>query len=358
MEKISQQKKNKRDMKKTILKTLIMGIGAVVLASCGSSSADNAKGPQAAQADVAHNVEVVTATYSDVPQQSSYSSNIDAFAVNNIAPQSGSRIRKINVEVGDYVAKGQVLAEMDRLQLDQLKLQLQNDSTEFSRIKALFEQGGVSQSDYEATELAYKVRRTNYKNLLENTILVAPISGFVTARNYDEGDMYSMSQPLFTVQQVTPVKLLVGISESEYTKVKKGDKIDITVDALPGRHFEGRVNRLYPTINAATHTFQAEVLVPNNDRVLRPGMYARVTVTFGTNHSVVLPDQAVVKQEGTGQKFVYVVKADNTVNFVPVELGVHDGFKYEVLSGVNEGDKVVVKGTAALKEGAKVNIIK
>lgn len=335
-----------------------MGIGAVVLASCGNNSADNAKGPQASQADAVHNVEVVTATYSNVPQQSSYSSNIEAFAVNNIAPQSGSRIRKINVEVGDYVVKGQVLAEMDRLQLDQLKLQLQNDSTEFSRIKALFEQGGVSQSDYEATELAYKVRRTNYKNLQENTILVAPITGFVTARNYDEGDMYSMSQPLFTVQQVTPVKLLVGISESEYTKVKKGDKIDITVDALPGRHFEGRVNRLYPTINATTHTFQAEVLVPNTDRVLRPGMYARVTVTFGTNRSVVLPDQAVVKQEGTGQKFVYIVKADNTVNFVPVELGVHDGFKYEILSGVNEGDKVVVKGTAALKEGAKVNIIK
>lgn len=335
-----------------------MGIGAVVLASCGNNSADNAKGPQASQADAVRNVEVVTATYSNVPQQSSYSSNIEAFAVNNIAPQSGSRIRKINVEVGDYVVKGQVLAEMDRLQLDQLKLQLQNDSTEFSRIKALFEQGGVSQSDYEATELAYKVRRTNYKNLQENTILVAPITGFVTARNYDEGDMYSMSQPLFTVQQVTPVKLLVGISESEYTKVKKGDKIDITVDALPGRHFEGRVNRLYPTINATAHTFQAEVLVPNTDRVLRPGMYARVTVTFGTNRSVVLPDQAVVKQEGTGQKFVYIVKADNTVNFVPVELGVHDGFKYEILSGVNEGDKVVVKGTAALKEGAKVNIIK
>lgn len=343
-------------MKKTIIKTLILSLGAVAMVSCGSNGSDNTQAAQVVE--VTRNVEIVTATFSDVPQQSSYSSNIDAFAVNNIAPQSGSRIRKINVEVGDYVVKGQVLAEMDKFQLEQLKLQLQNDSTEFSRIKALFEQGGISQSDYEATELGYKVRKTNYKNLLENTVLRAPITGFVTARNYDEGDMYSMAQPLFTVQQVTPVKLLVGISESEYTKVKKGDKIDITVDALPGRHFEGQVNRLYPTINASTHTFQAEVLVPNTDRVLRPGMYARVTVTFGTNHSVVLPDQAVVKQEGTGQKFVYIVNADNTVSFVPVELGVHDGFKYEILSGVNEGDKVVVKGTAALREGAKVNIIK
>ncbi|MBQ9186057.1 MAG: efflux RND transporter periplasmic adaptor subunit [Bacteroidales bacterium] len=344
-------------MKQTTFKTIILGLGAAAMVSCGGSGSSNTAQTAVAPTEVTHNVEVVSASFSDVPQQSSYSSTIEAFAVNNIAPQSAGRIRKINAEVGDYVTKGQVLAEMDRIQLDQLKLQLQNDSTEYSRIKALFQQGGVSQSDFEAVELAYKVRKTNYKNLLENTVLRAPITGFVTARNYDEGDMYSMAQPLFTVQQVLPVKLLVGISESEYTKVKKGDKVEITVDALPGRTFTGNVNRLYPVIDAATHTFQAEVQVPNADRILRPGMYARVTVTFGVNHSVVLPDQAVVKMEGTGQKYVYIVNDKGTVNFVPVELGVHNGFNYEILSGVNEGDIVVVKGAAALKEGAKVKII-
>lgn len=340
---------------KNYIKTIVIGLGAFAVISCGGGS--QKQEAQAPQADVIHKVEVQSATFSDVPQQSAYSSTIEAFAVNNIAPQSGSRIRKIKAEVGDYVTKGQVLAEMDDFQLSQLALQLQNDSTEFSRIKTLYEQGGVSKSDYESVELAYKVRRSNYKNLLENTVLTAPITGFVTARNYDVGDMYSAAKSLFTVQQVLPVKLLVGISESEYTKVKKGDKIDITVDAIPGRHFEGRVNRLYPTIDANTHTFQAEVLVPNNDKVLRPGMYARVTVTFGVNHSVVLPDKAVVKQEGTGQRFVYKVKEDNTVSFVPVEIGVHNGFNYEILSGVNEGDVVVINGTASLKEGAKVSII-
>lgn len=359
METILQQKKNKRDMKKNIFKTIILGFGAAALVSCGGRGSGDQQAAQAAQAaaEVTHNVEVVSASYSQVPQQSSYSSTIEAFAVNNIAPQSAGRIRKINAEVGDYVVKGQVLAEMDRVQLEQLKLQLQNDSTEYSRIKTLFQQGGVSQSDFEAVELAYKVRKTNYNNLLENTVLRAPITGFVTARNYDQGDMYSMAQPLFTVQQVLPVKLLVGISESEYTKVKKGDKVEITVDALPGRTFTGSVNRLYPVIDPATHTFQAEVLVPNADRLLRPGMYARVTVTFGVNRSIVLPDQAVVKMEGTGQKYVYVVNDKGTVNFIPVELGVHNGFNYEILSGINEGDVVVVKGAAALKEGAKVKVI-
>ena len=179
----------------------------------------------------------------------------------------------------------------------------------------------------------------------------------MTARNFDVGDMFAMSAPLFTVQQVVPVKLLVGISESEYTKVKKGDVVSLTVDALPGRTFTGKVNRLYPTINAATHTFNAEVLVQNADRALRPGMFARVKVTFGTNHRVVLPDQCIVKQEGTGQKFVYLLNNDDTVSYVPVTLGRHIGTEYEVIDGVKQGDNVVRKGQATLKDGVKVIVL-
>ena len=282
---------------------------------------------------------------------------MEAYATNNIMPQTGARIRKINVEVGDYVVKGQVLAEMDRCQLEQLELQVQNDEVEYARLKGLYEEGGVSQSDFEAAELGYKVRKTNYQNLLENTILRSPINGYVTARNFDVGDMFAMSAPLFTVQQVVPVKLLVGISESEYTKVKKGDVVSLTVDALPGRSFTGKVNRLYPTINAATHTFNAEVVVQNADRALRPGMFARVKVTFGSNYRVVLPDRCIVKQEGTGQKFVYLLKSDDTVSYVPVTLGRHIGTEYEVVDGVMEGELVVVKGQATLKDGIKVNVL-
>ena len=179
----------------------------------------------------------------------------------------------------------------------------------------------------------------------------------MTARNFDVGDMFAMSAPLFTVQQVIPVKLLVGISENEYTKVKKGDVVSITVDALPGRSFTGKVNRLYPTINAATHTFNAEVIVQNADRALRPGMFARVTVNFGTNHRIVLPDRCIVKQEGTGQKFVYLLNNDDTVSYVPVTIGRHIGAEYEVVDGVAEGATVVSKGQATLKDGVKVVVL-
>ena len=343
------------------MKTRIIVLAAAALAalSCGNRNGNTQAGPAGfgPQANVTPNVEVISATSKDVAQESSYSSTVEAFATNNIMPQAGGRIRKINAEVGDYVTKGQVLAEMDRLQLEQLELQIQNDEIEFKRLKALYEEGGLSQSDFETAELGYKVRKTNYQNLLENTILRTPITGFVTARNFDQGDMFSMSAPLFTVQQVVPVKLLVGISENEYTKVKKGQSVAIKADALPGRSFTGKVERLYPTIDAATHTFRAEVHVANTDRVLRPGMYARVTVNYGSNHSIVVPDLCIVKQEGTGQRFVYLLKADNTVSYVPVTLGRHIGMEYEVLEGISEGDQVVYKGQAALKDGVKVVVL-
>ena len=334
-------------MKKSIL--LLAALAAV---ACGNQG-ETQKAPEV----VTPNVEVATAESRDVPQDNVYASTIQAYAVNNIAPQTAGRIRKINVEVGDYVVKGQILAEMDRLQLEQTELQVQNDDIEYERLKGLYAEGGVSQSDFETAELGYKLRKSNLANLRENTILRSPITGYVSARNFDAGDLFSMSAPLFTVQQVTPVKLLVGISESEYTKIRKGDKVSLTVDAIPGQEFSGKVDRLYPTIDPATHTFKAEVVVPNTDRVLRPGMYARVTVNFGTRRSVIVPDKALVKQEGTGTRFIYVLRSDNTVSYLPVTVGRHMGQEYEVLSGLEEGARVVVKGQALLRDGVKVNVL-
>ena len=331
-------------------------LALAVAVSCGGNQS-GVQGQQGAMAPQIPNVEVTTAVAQTVSQESVYSSTVDAYAVNNIMPQSGGRIRKINAEVGDYVSKGQVLAEMDRLQLDQLELQIQNDEAEFQRLKTLYQQGGVAKSDYEAAELSYKVRKSNYQNVKENTILRSPITGFVTARNFDQGDMFSMSAPIFTVQQVIPVKLLVGISESEYAKVKKGDAVTLTVDALPGKTFSGKVERLYPTIDAATHTFKVEVVVSNKDKVLRPGMYARVSVNFGNLKHVVVPDQAVVRMEGTGQRFVYVLNDDSTVSYVPVTLGRHLGSTYEILEGLEDGQQIVTKGQASLKNGVKVNVL-
>jgi membrane fusion protein (multidrug efflux system) len=341
-------------MKSTFRTLAFMGI-AVALVSCGGNKKQNAS----ETADAAEEINAVTiaiAEMQDVPQDETYSSNVEAYAINNIAPQTGGRIKSIKVDVGNFVSKGQVLALMDDSQLEQTRLKLENDSTELSRLKSLYDKGGVSKSDYDAAEMAYNVSRRAYENLLENTVLRSPLNGVVTARNYDTGDMYS-GEPIFVVEQITPVKLLVGISETDYTKVKKGDKVKITADALPGQEFTGTVNKLYPTMNAQSHTFTTEIIVPNTDRVLRPGMFARVNVQFGINHSVVIPDVAVVKQQGSAVRTVFVLQGDSTVKSSVVTLGRHFDSNYEILEGINEGDQVAAKGSSSLRDGDKVRVI-
>ena len=343
-------------MKNMNVRTIIYVAAAVMAVSCGNNNSKTAEQPQAAEVRLP-NVTIMAASYKDVPQSDVYTANVEAYAKNNIAPQSPSRIQKIYVEVGDFVRAGQIVAKMDEVSLNQSKLSMANDSLEYSRIKKLYEQGGVSKSDFDAMALKYNVTRSQYQNLLENTILRSPVSGVITARNYDQGDMYGGS-PIYVVEQITPVKLYVGISEMDYTRVKKNDTVTLTADALPGKTFTGRIARIYPTIDAATHTFTAEVNVANSDRLLRPGMYARVTVNFGSNHSIVVPDDCVVKQQGSGVRSVFVLQADNTVKEIVVTLGRHFGTEYEILSGISEGDNVVVKGQASLKNGSKVNVQK
>ena len=338
-------------------RTITILAAALAVAACSQNS-----GKKTAQAAGETVVPAIRVTVTEVQQQTVsqtevYSSTVQAYAVNNIAPQSGNRIQKINVDVGSFVSKGQILAEMDKVQLTQQKLQLANAETELKRLKQLYEQGGISQSDYEAVELQYKVAKATCENLEQNTILRSPITGVVTARNYDRGDMYAMAAPIFTVQQITPVKLLVGVSETDYTKVKVGQQVSIVADALPGKTIAGKVNKIYPTMEAASHTFNVEVLVPNNDKALRPGMYCKVTVNFGDRKNPVVPDEAVVKQLGSGQRFVYVLNGDGTVRSSAVELGRHFGTSYEILSGVAAGDSVAVSGASALKDGSRIEIV-
>ncbi|MCI6493534.1 MAG: efflux RND transporter periplasmic adaptor subunit [Bacteroidales bacterium] len=341
---------------KKLFKNALIAAALLSVAACGNSG--EKKSAAADAQEQTPRVQVATSVIKNVDQTEVYTSTVQAFVKNNIAPQSGGRISKIYVEVGDFVKKGQVVAEMDKTQLAQIELQLKNNEIEYNRLKGLFDAGGLSQSDLDAIEMAYNVSKTNYDNLLENSVLVSPIDGVISARNYDAGDMYTMSQPLYTVEQIVPVKMLVGISEVDYTKVKKGDSVEIVADAIPGKTFYGKVNRIYPTIDPMTRTFTVEVVVDNSYKTLRPGMFVRATVNFGTRQSVVVPDLAIVKQTGSGERFVYVVNADNTVKLTPVKLGRRIETEYEVLEGLQEGDIVVVGGQTKLKSGIKVELVK
>lgn len=338
----------------TTIRTMFVAAAFLAVAGCGNS------GKQAEQTvqtvEEIPSVSVAKVTVREVPQTATYTSTVQAYVKNNIAPQMTGRIVKINAEIGDFVKKGDVLAEIDKAQLLQAQLQLQNQEVEYERLKALYDAGGLSKSDLDAIALQYNVTKTQVDNLMENTVLRSPVDGVVTARNYDAGDMYSMSAPIYTVEQIVPVKLLVGISESEYSKVKRGDSVEIKADALPDLSFYGKIDKIYPTIDPATRTFTVEVVVKNNYKTLRPGMFARVTVDFGSSNNAVIPDVAVVKQQGSGERFVYVLNDDGTVTYTKVVLGRRLGAEYEVLEGLKDGDVVVTGGQIRLKDGIKVTV--
>ena len=335
---------------------MIAAMAVLMMTACGNKDTKTEQtGQKPAAAPV---VSVITAAAEDVEVTNTFTSNVEPYATKNIVSQTAGRIVSIKAEVGDKVRKGQLLAKMDDVNLSKTRMQYVNDSTELSRLTELYKIGAVSQADYDLAKLSLDITKKTYNNLLENTFLRSPINGVVTARNYDKGDMYSMAQPIFVVEQIVPVKLLINISESYFTQVHEGMEFDIEVEAYPEERFKGKINLIYPTVSATTHTFPVEVVSQNTDQRLRPGMFARVTASFGINHHVVVPDVAVVKQQGSGEHFIYVLQPDNTVSYTKVELGRRMGNRYEIVSGINEGDVIVTEGQARLKNGVAVQVKK
>ena len=326
----------------------------LVVAMLGACSGGSDKAA-AEKVDEKPRVKLAEVSSRPVEQIQEYTATVEAEVKNNIAPSSPVRIDRIFVEVGDRVSKGQKLVSMDAANLKQIKYQLDNQQIEFKRIDELYKVGGASKSEWDAAKMNLDIRETSYKNLLENTSLLSPINGVVTARNYDNGDMYSGGEPVLVVEQITPVKLYINVSEGYFTKVKKGASVSVKVDVYGDEEFEGKISLVYPTIDPATRTFPVEIQLVNRDQRVRPGMFARVNIDFGNVNRVVVPDQAVVKRSGSGDRFVYVYK-DGKVSFNEVQLGRHIDKTYELISGVENGAEVVIAGQSRLKDGAAVKI--
>ena len=135
-------------------------------------------------------------------------------------------------------------------------------------------------------------------------------------------------------------------------------EVELVAEAFPNETFKGKVNLVYPTIDPRSHTFPVEIIVDNKNEKLRPGMFTRVTINYGNNYHVVVPDNAVLKQVGADDKYVYVLNEDNTVSYTPVKVGVRMGDRYEIISGLNDGDVIVTSGQTRLKNNIKVDIVK
>ena len=337
-------------MKKEHLIGMLAACSALLFVACSGQKENT----EQAEEETVQLVKVARVTEQAVPQVVSYTATIEPYKRNLISSSLPNRIKKIYVEVGDHVKAGQKLVDLDRANLAQQKLQLDNLELEYNRVKELYAVGGASQQQVDQMRTQYETAKTSYENLDENTVLVSPTNGVVTARNYDNGDLATGA--ILTVMQIQPVKVEVNISESDFTKVKLGMPVDVNVEVYGDEVFKGKVSLIHPTIDPATRTFVTEINIPNGDNRIRPGMFARVNIDFGNVTRVVVPDQAVVKRSGSGDRFVYVYK-DGKVSFNQVQLGRHMDTSYELISGVENGSEVVIAGQSRLKDGVPVKVV-
>ena len=338
------------------IKTLSLALlSAGLLASCSSSSSSKATEEQSA--DTIRLVEVAPAEMRALSLSEEFTAQLEAKVVNNITAQAGGRLKQLLVKVGDRVGAGQAVARMEATQASQAQIQLADAKTNFARMDELYKVGGVSKAQWEQAKSAVDQAKLAYGNAAENTVLRSPISGFVTAKNYDNGDMTSPQLPVVVIQQIAPVKAVIGVSEQYYSYLKKGAAATLSVDALGKETFSGVVTNIFPTLDPVTHTVSAEIEVANKDLKLRPGMYARVHLDFGTKEALTVPDKAIVRQAGSGARYVYVFSGGKAV-YRAVELGQQQGDLYEVVSGLNAGDQVIISAPSNLKNGLSVKLRK
>ncbi|MEE0907753.1 MAG: efflux RND transporter periplasmic adaptor subunit [Muribaculaceae bacterium] len=334
-------------------------INKLMSVACASALLFSCSGKKEQAATATEELPLVTiekVTEEDVPQIVSYTATVEPFKTNNISASSANRIKSILVDVGSTVAAGQTVAVLDAVYIDQQEIRIANMKREYDRAVELLNIGGGTQQSVDQLKTEYDAAVRSLKNMKENVKLISPISGVVTARNYDPGDMTGQL-PILTVEQQNPVKVMVNISEQDYTKVKKGMKVKVTLDVYGDEEFEGTVYLVHPTIDSSTRTFTVEVTLPNSSNRIRTGMFARVEFNYGSMRHVVVPDRAVVKQSGSGNKYVYVYK-DGKVSYNRVELGQRLGTRYELLSGVENNSDVVITGQTRLADGARVEIMK
>ena len=338
------------------IKTLSLAVlSAGLLASCSSSSSSKATEEQSA--DTVRLVEVAPAEIRALNLSEEFTAQLEAKVVNNITAQAGGRLKQLLVKVGDRVGAGQAVARMEATQAAQAQIQLADAKTNFARMDELYKVGGVSKAQWEQAKSAVDQAKLAYGNAAENTVLRSPISGFVTAKNYDNGDMTSPQLPVVVIQQIAPVKAVIGVSEQYYSYLKKGAAATLSVDALGEETFSGIVTNIFPTLDPVTHTVSTEIEVANKDLKLRPGMYARVHLDFGTKEALTVPDKAIVRQAGSGARYVYVFSGGKAV-YRAVELGQQQGDLYEVVSGLNAGDQVITSAPSNLKNGLSVKLRK
>lgn len=347
---------------KSNIKLVVVALTTLALAGCvGNKTKSSVEGVLTQQTAVLTKVAPVENV--EVAQTVDFTTTLLPYKKTFITPQMALRIDEIRVDVGDHVKEGELVATLDRNQYNQTSAQLKNAKQNLARMRSVYEAGGVSRSQIDELETSVSVMEENIANLERNIELRSPIDGVITGRYNEPGDLFTMGGNadggvgVLQVMQINRLKAIVALSEQYYPQIYKGMKVKVMAEVYPDKEFEGVVNIVYPAINATTHTFNVEVLVPNAKEVLRPGMFARTEFNMGSRKSLVVPDVAVQKQMGVNDRYVYVIK-DGVAERRVVTLGRQVGQQVEILSGVTEGEEVAITALSKIKNGTSVEVVK
>ena len=336
-------------MKSRILSLLLLA--SFVTAACGGKQV---------QQQAEQRVELVETTAlatSDISRELEFSTTLEGWQTLNVAPSLTGKIEHIYVEVGTPVSAGSMLVRMDQNQYTTTKLTYANLGVELQRMESLRESGAVSQQAYDQTKLSYEQTKESLAFLEKNTYVRAPFAGVISAKNYEDGELYS-GQPILVLTQIYTLKALIAIPENYYPLVKKGMQVNLSSEIYPGETFPATIEVVYPTVDPASHTFQAKLRIPNSGLKLRPGMYVKTRMSLGMARAMVVPYQAVLKLTGSNDRYVFVDDG-GVARRVFVKLGQRFDEDIEIISDeLQEGDRLVTVGQAKLVDGSKLNVTK
>ena len=208
----------------------------------------------------------------EIEREISVSTNLQGYLTQNVSPSLTGRIEHIYCEVGNHVTKGTDLVRMDQTQYKTTKITLTNLEVEKNRVEQLLKTGSATQQQYDQITTQYNSTKEQLEFLEQNTYVKAPFVGVISAKNYEDGELYG-GQPILVLTQLDKLKALVAVPETYFPRFKEGMKLSLTSEIYPDKVFPATVEIVYPTIDPSTHTFQCKIVIPNTKNLLRPGMY-------------------------------------------------------------------------------------
>jgi membrane fusion protein (multidrug efflux system) len=278
-----------------------------------------------------------------------------------IAPEIAGRVVSLGFREGERVSKDQPLVKLDTAILDaevkqaQADLSLARDT--YERNRSLVQRGSGTQVALEqaTAQLASQEARLQLaQSKLALATIKAPFTGVVGLRSVGVGDFVSIGKPLITLTNIDPIKVDFRVPEIYMTQLKVGQPVQLKVDAVPDRPFTGQVFAIDPVVDVNGRAVRLRATIPNGDLVLKPGLFARVTVVVDKrDNALVVPETAVVP-DGIG-KTVFIVE-NGKAKRMPVELGKRLPGKVEVVKGLKAGMQIVTAGQMRLREGSPVAI--